>query len=104
MPSLLHQNGSPPKLRKDKRHKLQLFYEILTAIEDDRISNGAAKPTRIQHFSRMSYDKMMNHMSDLEIKGMIYRDDNGLISITSKGQKYVKQYSELITLVEGVTL
>jgi predicted transcriptional regulator len=91
-------------LRQDKRHKLQLFFEILAAIENDRISNGTAKPTHIQHFSRMSYDKMMNHMSELEIKGMIYRDDNGLISITTKGHKYVQQYSKLITLVEGVTL
>lgn len=73
-------------MTQDKRHKLQLFFEILCAIEDDRISNGIAKPTRVQHFSRLSYDKMMNHLAELERKGMIHRD-NGLILITNKGHK-----------------
>ncbi len=93
-------------MRQDKRHrhKLQLFFEILCAIEEDRISNGMAKPTHVQHFSRLSYDKLMNHFTELEMKGMIYRDDNGLISITSRGQKYIKQYSELITFIDNVSL
>ena len=93
-------------MRQDRRHrhKLQLFFEILCAIEEDRISNGKAKPTHVQHFSRLSYDKLMNHFTELEMKGMIYRDDNGLISITSRGLKYIKQYSELITFIDNVSL
>ena len=58
----------------------------------------------IQQFSRLSYDKMMNHLIELETKGMIHRDDNGLISITSKGHRYVKQYTELMTLIESLYL
>jgi predicted transcriptional regulator len=93
-------------LRQDKRHrhKLQLFFEILCAIEEDRISTGMAKPTHVQHFSRLSYDKLMNHFTVLEMKGMIYRDNNGLVSITDRGQKYIKQYAELITFVDNVSL
>ena len=35
------------------------------------------KPTHIQHTSRLSYDKMMNHFNELEKKGMIiYRRNN----------------------------
>jgi predicted transcriptional regulator len=63
-----------------------------------------AKPTHVQHFSRLSYDKLMNHFTELEMKGMIYRYDSGLISITSRGQKYIKQYSELITFIDNVSL
>ena len=39
-----------------KRHKLQLYYEILCAIEDNMMHNDAVRHTRIQHSSRLSYD------------------------------------------------
>jgi len=94
-------------MRQEKRHKLQLFYEILIAIEG-YMSNydvTAAKPTHIQHNCRLSYDKMMNHIIELEHKYIIYRDNStGLISITSKGKKFVKQYNELINLIESAGL
>ncbi|HEY7080966.1 MAG TPA: winged helix-turn-helix domain-containing protein [Nitrososphaeraceae archaeon] len=95
-------------MRQDRRHKLQLFYEILCAIEDDMITNEiavAAKPTHVQHYSRLSYDKMVHHLGELERKEMIYRHDNsGLISITSKGLTFIKQYRALIILIESVGL
>jgi predicted transcriptional regulator len=65
--------------------------------------NEAVRPTRIQHSSRLSYDKMMNHFEELEGRGMIYRD-RGLITITSKGRKFTKQYNELVNLIERVGL
>jgi predicted transcriptional regulator len=82
-------------LKQEKRHKLQLHYEILCAIEEDMMQNDKVRPTRILHSSRLSYDKMMNHFDELKRKGMIYRD-GGLISITSKGSKFTRQYNELI--------
>ena len=42
------------------------------------------KPTHVQHFSRLSFDKMMRYFAELEMKGTIYRDDNWPIFITSK--------------------
>jgi len=96
-------------MRQEKRHKLQLHYEILVAIEGHMSSNDerAARPTHIQHTSRLSYDKMMNHFNELEAKGMIlYRRTNtdGLISITSKGKQFIKQYNELMILIESAGL
>jgi hypothetical protein len=44
---------------------------------------------------------MMNHFIELEMKGTIYRDDNWLVSITSKRHKYIKRNAELITLIEN---
>jgi predicted transcriptional regulator len=90
-------------LKQEKRHKLQLHYEILCAIEENMLHNDAARPTRIQHSSRLSYDKMMNHFDELEGKGMIYRD-RGLISITSKGREFTNQYNDLVNLIERVGL
>jgi len=92
------------KLKQEKRHKLQLFNAILCAIEEDIIINKTARPTRIQHYSRLSYDKMMNHFIELEQKGMIYRTGDGLVAITNKGKKFIKQYDELISLIENVGL
>jgi predicted transcriptional regulator len=92
-------------LRQEKRHKLQLFHVILCAIEEHVIQNRVARPTRIQHYSRLSYDKMMNHFIELEEKGMINRSSSdGLVSITSKGRKFIKQYDELINLIETAGL
>ena len=90
-------------MKQEKRHKLQLFYEILCAIEEDTIHNEVAKPTHVQHFTRLSYDKMMNHFEELEEKGMIYRV-SGLVAITAKGKKFIEQYDQLINLIESVGL
>ena len=90
-------------MKQEKRHKLQLYYEILSAIEENTMRNENVRPTRIQHSSRLSYDKMMNHFDELEGKRMIYRD-RGLISITSKGREFTKQYTDLVNLIERVGL
>jgi predicted transcriptional regulator len=66
--------------------------------------NRVARPTRVQHYSRLSYDKMMNHLIELEQKEMIYRTSDGLVSISSKGKKFIRQYDELINLIESVGL
>ena len=63
--------------------------------------NRIARPTRVQHYSRLSYDKMMNHMIELEQKEMIYRTSDGLVSITSKGKKFIRQYDDLINLIDS---
>ena len=90
-------------MRQEKRHKLQLFYEILCAIEEDVAYNEVAKPTHVQHFTRLSYDKMMNHFDELEQKGMIHRV-SGLVAITAKGKKFVEQYDQLINLIDSAGL
>lgn len=90
-------------MRQEKRHKLQLFYEILCAIEEDIAYNEVAKPTHVQHFTRLSYDKMMNHFDELEQKGMIHRV-SGLVAITAKGKKFVEQYDQLINLIDSAGL
>ena len=95
-------------MRQEKRHKLQLFYEILVAIEEYMTNNHdkAARPTHTQHTSRLSYDKMINHFDELEKRGMIIyrRNVDGLISITDKGKQFIEQYKELMILIESAGL
>ncbi|MFY9872958.1 MAG: winged helix-turn-helix domain-containing protein [Candidatus Nitrosopolaris sp.] len=90
-------------MRQEKRHKLQLFYDIICAVEDNMINSESAKPTHVQHYSRLSYDKMLNYVDELEKKGMIFRS-GGLISITDKGREFTQQYSQLINLIESAGL
>lgn len=90
-------------MRQEKRHKLQLFYEILCAVEEDAMHNEVARPTHVQHSTRLSYDKMMNHLGELEEKGMVHRV-SGLVAITSKGRKFIEQYDDLTRLIESAGL
>ena len=90
-------------MRQEKRHKLQLFYEILCAVEEDAMHNEVARPTHVQHSTRLSYDKMMNHLGELEEKGMVHRV-SGLVAITAKGKKFIEQYDDLTGLIESAGL
>ena len=99
--SVLDKGERMYKLKQEKRHKLQLFYTIICAIEEETINTGCARPTRIQHHSRMSYDRMINHFAELEEKKMIQRTSGGLVSITNKAREFIKQYEELMNLIDG---
>jgi len=99
--SVMRQGDRTCKLKQEKRHKLQLFYTIICAIEEEVIINGSARPTRIQHHSRLSYDRMINHFTELEGKRLIQRTANGSVSITNKGREFIKRYDELINLIES---
>ena len=102
--SLLDKREQKRKLKNEKRHKLELFYTIMCAIDEETIMTGAARPTRIQHHSRMSYDRMMNHFIELEEKGMIQRTTGRVVSITVKGREFVSQYDRLMRLIESTDL
>ena len=90
-------------MKQEKRHKLQLYFEILRAIEEDMVQYEVAKPTHVQHITRLSYDKMMNHFVELEEKGLIHRV-SGLIAITGKGKLFIEQYDGLMHLIESAGL
>ena len=61
-------------LKQEKRHKLQLHYEILCAIDDSVITYQIVRPTNIQPICRLAYNKLINHLIYMEQKGMIHRD------------------------------
>jgi len=45
------------RMKQEKRHKFQLYYEILCAIAENTNDTNAARPTRVQYTSRLSYDE-----------------------------------------------
>lgn len=88
--------------RKERRHKLQIYYEILSAIREESMNAGEVRPTRIQHLSNMSYDKLSRYLNELEEKKMVIK--NNTLSLTDKGHEFLKEYQRMQDLIERMGL
>jgi predicted transcriptional regulator len=76
--------------RKEKRTKLEIYYDILSAINNE--SSYGIVPTRIQQNCNMSYDKFSKYLKELEQKGLIHNPKN---TITEKGIKLLQDYDKI---------
>lgn len=92
----------PNLQRKERRHKLQIYYDVMYAIQQEAMNEGGAKPTRIQHLSNMSYDKLMRYLDELESKGMINKSST--LTLTDKGNEFLKDYYKVKDLIERMGL
>ena len=88
--------------RRERRHKLQIYFDILAAIREESMNEAGAKPTRIQHLSNMSYDKLSRYLDELENKKMISRAD--ILSLTEKGHEFLRDYDKIKDLIERMGL
>ena len=75
---------------KERRSKLEIYYDVLSAIEHESSSIGVIKPTRLQYGSNLSYDKLTKYLKELHNKGMIVK--NGGIRIIDKGREFMSEY------------
>ena len=92
----LRKYGLPVGLkRKDRRDRLKLYYDILNAIQQE-VSNGGAKPTRVQFLSNTSYDKLMRYLGILKDKNMIQKDP---LTLTDKGRQFLNDYKKVVTYI-----
>jgi predicted transcriptional regulator len=66
------------------------------------MNEGGAKPTRIQHLSNMSYDKLSRYLNELENKKMISKAD--ILSLTEKGHEFLRDYDKIKDLIERMGL
>ena len=71
-------------LTKQRRSKLEIYYDILNAVQKEA-QEGEVKPTRIQHHSNMSYDKMSKYLKE-------------------KGQKFLKDYEKIRKFLSNIQL
>ena len=78
--------------RRDKRNKLEIFYNILTALYDESI-NGEIKPTRVQQKCNLSYDKFSKNLNELKKRKLI--TDDSFLRITEKGIQLTKDYGKI---------
>lgn len=81
---------------------MQIYYDIMSAIQQEAMNEGGAKPTRIQHLSNMSYDKLSRYLDELVNKEMITRADTLLL--TEKGKQFLLDYHKIKDLIERMGL
>jgi predicted transcriptional regulator len=70
---------------------MEIYNDILSAINLE-LTNGEAKPTRVQSLSNLAYDKLVRYLNELEGKKMIIQDP---IQITEKGRDFLQDYDRI---------
>jgi predicted transcriptional regulator len=76
---------------KPKRNKMEIYNDVLNAIAQE-LTDGEAKPTRVQILSNLAYDKLVRYLNDLEGKKMIIEDPLG---ITERGRDFLEDYDRI---------
>jgi predicted transcriptional regulator len=87
-------------LPKAKRNKLEIYNDILSAIKLE-LSDGEAKPTRVQSKSNLAYDKLMRYLGELEGRAMITQEP---LMITEKGRDFLQDYDRIEGFLEEMGL
>ena len=74
---------------------MEIYNDILSAINLE-LTNGEAKPTRVQTLSNLAYDKLGRYLNELEGKKMIMQDP---LQITEKGRDFLQDYDRIKSFV-----
>ena len=85
---------------KPKRNKLEIYNDILSAIEVE-LTNGEAKPTRVQSLSNLAYDKFVRYLDELESKEMILQNP---LMMTEKGYDFLQDYDRIRDFVNAMNI
>lgn len=80
---------------EERRSKLEIFFDILYAINSE-YTNGIIKPTKLQTHVKMSYDKLMKYLKELEEKEFVKIEP---ISMTQKGERFLRDYSNVVETI-----
>jgi predicted transcriptional regulator len=70
---------------------MEIYNDVLSAIKVE-LTNGDAKPTRVQSLSNLAYDKLVRYLSELESKEMIVQNP---LNITEKGYDFLQDYDRI---------
>ena len=82
----------------ERRSKLQIFYDVLSAIKEESQNNEKISYTRIQFKCNTSYDKLLRYFDEMKAKQLL---KSGLqIEITEKGEKFYQDYSRINELIK----
>ena len=86
---------------KERRSKIQLYFDIVSAIVQDSQNNDSVSPTRIQFKCNTSYDKLTKYLIEMEKRHIIDREKS--LSVTDKGMQFHRDYSKINDLIIDVT-
>jgi predicted transcriptional regulator len=77
---------------------MEIYSDILSAIKVE-LTNGEAKPTRVQTLSNLAYDKLARYLTELESKSMIVQNP---LRITGKGHDFLQDYDRIKDFVTAM--
>ena len=77
---------------------MEIYNDILSAMRLE-LTNGEARPTRIQSLSNLAYDKLVRYLNELEGKQMIVKDP---LLITEKGHDFLEDYERIKDFVAAM--
>ena len=86
---------------KNKRSKLQIYFDVITAILVEKQNNSEISKTRLQHKSNTSYDKLLKYLDEMSEKGLIQLENE--IDTTELGIKFHEDYSAVNDLIDEIT-
>ena len=86
---------------RDKRSKLQIYFDVFSAILIEKQDNEEISKTRLQHKSNTSYDKLLKYLDEMTDKGLIKINDK--IDTTELGTKFHQDYSDVNILINKIT-
>ena len=86
---------------KNKRSKLQIYFDVLSAILVEKQNNSEVSKTRLQHKSNTSYDKLLKYLDEMNKKGLIKLENE--IDTTDMGIKFHQDYSAVNDLIDEIT-
>ncbi|HWS20118.1 MAG TPA: winged helix-turn-helix domain-containing protein [Nitrososphaera sp.] len=87
-------------LPKQKRNKMEIYNDILSSIKVE-LTNGEAKPTRVQSLSNLAYDKLVRYLSELESRKMIVQNP---LRITDKGYDFLQDYDRIRDFITAMNM
>jgi predicted transcriptional regulator len=79
---------------------MEIYYDILATIKL-KLTNGEAKPTRVQSLSNLAYDKLVRYLDELESKKMIVENP---LRITEKGYDFLQDYDRIRDFVTAMNI
>ena len=85
---------------KERRSKIQIFFDIVTAVIDDTQNNKSVSPTRIQIKCNTSYDKLTKYLEEMAKRGIIESEKS--VTVTEKGMQFHKDYSRINELINEI--
>ena len=86
---------------KNKRSKLQIYFDVISAIIVEKQDNEDVSKTRLQHKSNTSYDKLLKYLDEMSEKGLIKMEKE--IDTTELGTKFYNDYSNVNDLINEIT-
>ncbi len=90
--SSLRREALRRRKQKPKRTMMEIYYDILTGIEQERAVSRTVKRTRVQQHSNLSYDKFSRYLQDMSQRGLVQLNP---LSITEKGREFLHDYGRI---------